>query len=153
MLRILQSVGRHVGGPESSRRLWSRAVEAASRNSTDGLDRIELRGLTFFGYHGVLPEEQKLGQRFIVDATLFCDLSAAAEHDSIDRTVDYSKAHRQIASIVEGEPVKLIESLADRIASALLSTQNELAAVEIRVIKPQVPIAGTLDSVGMLGAD
>ena len=87
-------------------------------------DRISLVGLSARGHHGVLPFEREEGQLFTVDVVL--DLgqrgtAVAAVTDSVTDAVDYSRVANGIVSIIEGEPVNLIESLADRIAERVLS--------------------------------
>ena len=80
------------------------------------MDKIVLKGLHFYGYHGVFPEETRKGQPFSVDVTLEFDASRAEETDSINETVDYSAVYGTIQKIVEGDPYKLIEKVAAVIA-------------------------------------
>ncbi|WP_163513641.1 dihydroneopterin aldolase [Fodinicola acaciae] len=103
-------------------------------------DRITLRGLTVHGFHGDLDHERVVGQVFVVDATIELDLSAAGSSDQLSDTVDYGKLTDQLAEIVAGEPVHLLETLAERLAAACLAYQPVLAA-EITVHKPHAPIA------------
>ena len=79
-------------------------------------DAILLEGLRFFGYHGLYPEERTLGQRFLVDVEAELDLRDAGLHDELDETVNYQSLYTLVRSIVEGEPMMLIEAVADRIA-------------------------------------
>jgi len=109
-------------------------------------DQIALRGLRVRGYHGVLPEERRDGQLFGIDVVLETDVSAAAADDDLAQTVDYSAVARQVAAIVGGEPVDLIETLAVRIADACLR-HPVVAAVEVTVHKPQAPIGLPFDDV------
>lgn len=110
------------------------------------LDRICLLGLRAFGRHGVLDHERADGQEFIVDAVLFVDTSAAAAADELSLTVDYGAVAGRLAAIVSGEPVNLIETLADRLAAACLSDQL-VQQVEITVHKPHAPVAQPLTDV------
>lgn len=113
-------------------------------------DAILLEGLRFFGYHGLYPEERTLGQRFIVDITAELDLRDAGAHDELDETVNYASLYATVRSIVEGEPLMLIEAVADRSALAVLEAFPAITAVEITVRKPAVTIRGAhLDSVGV----
>jgi dihydroneopterin aldolase len=107
-----------------------------------------MRGLSFYGYHGVLPEENRLGQRFVVDVDITADLRAAAATDDLTKTVDYVAVLADVRAIVEGAPCKLIEVVAERIASAVLSRPGALA-VRVRVCKPDVPVPATLEFVGV----
>ncbi len=112
-------------------------------------DAILLEGLRFFGYHGVYPEERTLGQRFIVDVTVELDLRDAGAHDELDETVNYASIYATVRSIVEGEPLMLIEAVADRTAHSILEAFPRIEAVEVTVRKPAVTIRGAhLDAVG-----
>ncbi|MCU1420072.1 MAG: folBK [Mycetocola sp.] len=102
-------------------------------------DRIRLQGLRVHGRHGVFPAERELGQQFIVDLELVVGLAAAAASDDVADTVHYGELAQQVAEIVAGEPVYLIERLADRIAQAVLE-RPLVEAVTVTVHKPQAPI-------------
>ncbi|HUZ57044.1 MAG TPA: dihydroneopterin aldolase [Streptosporangiaceae bacterium] len=103
------------------------------------LDRISLSGLRAYGYHGVLPAEREQGQEFIADAVLWLDTSAAAAADDLSRTVDYGALAGRLAEIISGEPVALIETLAQRLATACLADARVRHA-EITVHKPDAPV-------------
>lgn len=103
------------------------------------LDRISLVGLRAFGRHGVLPEERLSGQEFIIDATLWVDTRPAAATDDLELTVSYADVAQQLHDIVTGEPVQLIETLAERLAQACLANER-VEQVEITVHKPSAPI-------------
>ncbi len=107
-------------------------------------DFILLEGMVFFGRHGLLAAEQELGQRFVVDLALQCDLQPAGQSDDLSRTVDYSEVHRQVRAIVEGPPYGLIEAVAERIAAAVLDSQPLVEAVRVKVTKPQVRLDDTV---------
>lgn len=109
-------------------------------------DRIELVGLRVRGYHGVHPEERRDGQLFGIDVAIETDVSAAARDDDLAQTIDYSAVARQVAAIVAGEPVDLIETLASRLADACLAHPGA-TAVEIAVHKPQAPLGMPFDDV------
>ena len=104
-------------------------------------DRIEVTGLRAFGRHGVLEHERRDGQEFVVDAVLWLDTRAAAATDDLALTVDYGAVATRLTAIVSGEPVALIETLADRLAAACLSADQAVREVEITVHKPQAPLA------------
>jgi dUTP pyrophosphatase len=105
------------------------------------VDLIELRELTFYGYHGAIPEEQRLGQRFIVDVRLGLSLAAAGETDDLAQTVDYGKVAETVQAVVEGPPFQLIEALAEAIAARTLGAHPLLDEVHVRVAKPSAPIS------------
>lgn len=109
-------------------------------------DRIELRGLRLRGNHGVYDYERAQGQEFVVDVVLEVDTAPAALHDNIVDTVDYGELAQVIGRIVTGAPVNLIETLADRIATACL-VDERVEAVEITVHKPDAPIPLQFDDV------
>jgi dihydroneopterin aldolase len=102
-------------------------------------DRIELRGLTVRGRHGVFEHERRDGQDFVVDLTVWLDLGPAAASDRLADTLDYGALAQRAAAIVGGEPCDLIEAVAGRIADDVL-TDRRVAAVEVRLHKPQAPI-------------
>jgi dihydroneopterin aldolase len=102
-------------------------------------DRILLRGLVFYGYHGVNPEEQKLGQRFRVDLTLWTDLQPAAASDDLEDTISYATVYEQVQAILEGPPSRLLEHVAGRIGQALLA-EPRVARVRVRILKLDPPI-------------
>ncbi|HEV2107358.1 MAG TPA: dihydroneopterin aldolase [Thermomicrobiales bacterium] len=105
-------------------------------------DRIVLEGMLFFGHHGTIAAERELGQRFVVDVELHCDLRAAGLSDDLARTIDYSDVYRQVRRVVEGPPLSLTEAVAERIASAVLESHPPVEAVRVRVTKPNVRLDG-----------
>ena len=106
------------------------------------MDAIRLSGMSFYGYHGVQPEERRLGQRFIVDLGLELDLRPAGHSDDVDETVNYADVWRAVRAVVEGPPVRLIERLGELLAARVLADFPPVRAVHVRVEKPWVPIAG-----------
>ena len=84
-------------------------------------DEILLEGMRFYAYHGVNPEERALGQRFTVDVVLAVDLRRPGQSDDLADTVSYSAVYKVVRGIVEGEPRKLIEAVAEEIAAAILT--------------------------------
>ena len=108
-------------------------------------DRILLRGLVFFGYHGVNPEEQALGQRFRVDVTLWADLAPAAASDAVADTVSYAAVYKRVRALVEGPPSALLEHLAGRICADLLALDPRIARVRVRLTKLAPPLKGAAD--------
>jgi 7,8-dihydroneopterin aldolase/epimerase/oxygenase len=103
------------------------------------LDRVALRGLRGIGRHGVLPAERLEGQPFLVDVDLSLDTRPAAGSDELRDTVDYGHIALAVVALVEGEPVNLIETLAERIAAECLA-QPVVQQVEITVHKPAAPV-------------
>lgn len=105
------------------------------------LDKIILKDMQFFGYHGVLPEETTLGQEFFVDMELYLDLNAAGKSDNRDDTVNYAEVFRLVREIVEGPPRNLIEAVAESIATAVLEC-FPVCQVRVTVKKPSAPVPG-----------
>lgn len=107
-------------------------------------DHIQLNGMVFFGHHGTLAPERELGQRFIIDIDLQCDLRPAARADDLAQALDYSAVYRSARAIVTGPPVRLTETLAERIADAVLTEYAQVEAVRVRVTKPNVRLEDTV---------
>jgi dihydroneopterin aldolase len=113
------------------------------------MDKIYFNQMEFYGYHGVYPEENKLGQRFIVDLELYLDLNPAAETDDLEQTINYAEVYNLCKSIVESERFQLVEAIGQRIAQSALNQFPLLDEIMVRVIKPDPPIPGHYDSVAV----
>jgi dihydroneopterin aldolase len=109
-----------------------------------GEDRILLTDMVFHGHHGTLPAENELGQPFVVSIELHLDLRPAGSSDDLSRTVDYGEVHSMARDTVEGPPVQLIETLAERIAAGVLRDHPAVEAVKVRVAKPHVRLGDTV---------
>ncbi|HEY5835279.1 dihydroneopterin aldolase [Streptomyces sp.] len=110
------------------------------------MDRVTLRGLSVRGHHGVFEHERENGQVFVVDLVLGLDTAPAAAGDDLDRTVHYGVVAEEVAAVVSGEPVALIETLAQRIADTCLR-HEVVREVEVTVHKPDAPITVPFDDV------
>lgn len=114
------------------------------------MDYIHVNEMLFFGYHGVLPEETKLGQRFRVTVSLATDLTEAGTTDDLTKTVNYAEVYELCKEVVEGPPAKLIEVVAETIAQRILAVYSEkVSGVRVQLIKPDPPIAGHYASVAV----
>ena len=102
-------------------------------------DTISLRGLRVRGHHGVFDFERRDGQDFVVDVELELDLTKAAATDDVADTVHYGELAGRLVTVIAGEPVNLIETLADRLAAVCLADPR-VAAATVTVHKPQAPI-------------
>lgn len=107
-------------------------------------DRILLSDMVFYGHHGTLPAENELGQPFVVSIELRLDLRPAGTSDDLTKTVDYGEVHRMARDIVEGPPVQLIETLAEKIAVGALQYHPVVEAVKVKVSKPHVRLGDTV---------
>lgn len=103
-------------------------------------DTIALRGLRARGFHGVFEHERREGQDFITDVLLHLDAGPAGSQDDLAATANYAEVAATVERIVTGDPVDLIETVAQRIATAVLQEQPVAASVEVTVHKPQAPI-------------
>ena len=104
-------------------------------------DRIILKDLGFYGYHGVFAEEAKLGQRFFIDLELGVDLSAPAATDRLSTGISYAEIYDVVKSAFEARRMKLLEALAQNIVNALFEAFQGVEWIVIRVRKPEAPIA------------
>lgn len=100
---------------------------------------IRVDGIRGFGYHGVLPQERRDGQSFIVDLVVELDLSSAARSDQLTDTVDYAALAAGVLEVVEGEPCNLIEAVADRIATRVMADAR-IQRVVVTLHKPEAPV-------------
>ncbi|WP_019244483.1 MULTISPECIES: dihydroneopterin aldolase [Bacillus] len=113
------------------------------------MDKIYVNEMEFYGYHGVFSEETKLGQRFKVDLMVELDLSEAGNTDDLTRSVNYGDLYNACREIVEGEPYKLVEAVAEKIASSILEMFPLVQICTVKVIKPDPPIPGHYKSVAV----
>lgn len=113
------------------------------------MDKIQLNKMEFYGYHGVFPEENKLGQRFIVDLTVHVNLKRAGQTDDLNYSINYADLYTLCKKIVEGEPFRLIEAVAEKIANTLLVDYRDINSCIVKIIKPDPPIRGHYESVAI----
>lgn len=109
-------------------------------------DQIVIRGIRGIGHHGVFAHERENGQEFTVDVTLDVRTSTAADSDLLADTVDYGHVANAVHAQITGEPVDLIETLAERVAQACLAFAG-VECVAVVVHKPQAPIEVPFDDV------
>ena len=106
-------------------------------------DKVSLHGIDVYAHHGVHPAERELGQRFVIDADLWTDCSAAADSDSLNQALDYTAVHRCINESTAGTSFHLIEALAGHLCRVLLES-FAVDRVQVTVQKPNPPIANFL---------
>lgn len=112
-------------------------------------DRIVLAGMAFQARHGVNDWEKTEAQRFEVDLELELDLGAAGRDDDLAVTADYRGVYETTREVVERRTFELIEALAETIAREILAANHAVAAVVVRVRKPEVSLGGALDYAGV----
>lgn len=107
------------------------------------MDYIHVRDMQFYGYHGVLVEETRLGQRFRATVSLAVDIQAAGQSDDLNKTVSYVGVYDLCKEIIEGTPYKLIEAVAETIATRILSDYaGQVFGCRVEIMKPDPPIPG-----------
>jgi dihydroneopterin aldolase len=113
-----------------------------------GTDLVEIRGLKLKGRHGVTDEERSAEQPFVINLAARLDARPAAILDDLGSTLDYEEAVRVVAKIVTGESFQLLETLADRIARAILANRHVLD-VWVRVAKTEAPLPEDVEEVAV----
>ena len=106
-------------------------------------DKLILKGMRFYGFHGNREDEKQLGQWFEINITVFLDLAPAAESDDLTQGISYSLLYKGVKAIVEGPPFNLIEALAYQIITFCFSLPL-IQGVRVKVKKPQAPLKGPL---------
>ncbi len=114
------------------------------------MDQITITNLEVFAYHGVLKEENALGQKFLVSARLYTDITAAAKDDDINQSINYSQVCKSIEGFLKANTYQLIETTANRLAIHLLRNYHRISKIEIELKKPWAPILMTLDTVSVI---
>ena len=109
-------------------------------------DRISIRGLSAHAHHGVYDWERERGQTFRVDAVLELDTGPAASSDDLEKTVNYAELAQRLHAVLTGEPVDLLETLAQRLADVCLAAPV-VDAAEITVHKPDADLGVPFDDV------
>ena len=111
--------------------------------------QISLNKVRIYAYHGVLPQEKKVGGWYNVSVTIYYDFSKAIISDNVEDTIDYSA----VLGVIKNEmsvPSKLLENLAGRIGEALFSTFPDIEALEISVEKENPPMGGDISGACVL---
>ncbi len=107
-------------------------------------DRIELKGIEAFGFHGVFAEERRNGQVFYADIHAELDLEPASNSDDLADTVDYGAIVDLVIEDIESEPCQLIEHLGGRIADRILFEFHKINKVAVTIHKPSAPVNGSV---------
>jgi len=112
------------------------------------LDKIIVKNIKAYGYHGALTEENILGQNFYVDVILYKDLQKAGLTDDLNKSISYVDVYYDVEDIIKNKRFKLIEALAEMIAHTLL-VKYSIKKVKVKIRKPGAPINGNFDYVGV----
>ncbi len=103
-------------------------------------DKLLLANMLFYGYHGALPEETVLGQRFSVSLEIECDVRPAALSDDLSLTLDYATVCQTVKEIVEGHACRLLETVAESIAAAVLALGAFSVRVTVKKLHPPLDV-------------
>lgn len=109
------------------------------------MDKIIIKGLKIYAFHGVNKEEKAQGQNFIVDAVLYVDLSKAGNTDKVSDTVSYAKVTKTIIKTVNEKSYDLLEKVATRIIQQIFNEFLSVKKVDVTVKKPEAPINADFD--------
>lgn len=124
------------------------AIYRSGKVSAVGKDKIVIKGLNVFAFHGVNPEEKRDGQNYLLDIEICADLSAPCETDSVDDTVSYSQVIKSAVRIFTAQKYDLIERAASELADGLLDEYPRIDSLKITVKKPDAPIKSVFEFVG-----
>ena len=113
------------------------------------MDRIKIQNLEVFGHHGVFSEETKLGQKFLINATLYTDTRAAGYSDELEYSTDYGKICHFMTKYMQTHTFKLIEAVAEQMAQALLLEFPLLQKLDLEIQKPWAPIGLPLENISV----
>jgi dihydroneopterin aldolase len=123
-------------------------MRAESTAASTAGDSISLTGLRVFAHHGVYDFERETGQEFVIDVTVWLDLAAPAASDDVAGTIHYGELALEVTDAVRRDPVDLIETVAERVASVVLAHESA-DAVRVTVHKPDAPIDVPFDDVAV----
>lgn len=109
---------------------------------------IHLRGMEFYAYHGIMPEEKIIGQKFIIDIDIIPDVTLIHHSDDLEFTVDYAEVYKVIKRCVEEEKYNLLETLAGHIVNEVMEGFS-CKGVRVEVHKPNAPIPGIIRDISV----
>lgn len=113
------------------------------------MDKIAIKGLKIFAYHGVNPEEKQDGQNFIIDMDYYVDVTKACHLDKIDDTVSYAKVVKVITKAFTSNKYDLIERAAQVVCDAVFDAFDGISKIEITLKKPEAPVKADFDYVAV----
>ena len=113
------------------------------------MDKILVRNLKIFAYHGVNPEEKENGQNFVLDIDAFVDISVPCVTDNVEDTVSYAKIIKETVKIFACQKDDLLERAAQRVADGLFASFDKIQSLRILLKKPEAPIKADFEYVGV----
>lgn len=113
------------------------------------MDKILIKGLKLFAYHGVNPEEKEQGQNFIFDIDLYVNMNKACRSDHVEDTVSYAKVVKTVRRVFTAEKYDLLEKCAQVVSDAILEEYPEVFEVEITLKKPEAPVSAEFEYMGV----
>ena len=115
----------------------------------DQTDKIIIRGLEFYGYHGASDQEQSVGHRYFVDVELVVDTRTAGRTDRLSDTVSYSKVARRLIEVGTQRQFRLLEALAAHMIQVVLDEFEPVHSIQLRLQKMCPPMNAIVASVGV----
>ncbi|WP_375461289.1 dihydroneopterin aldolase [uncultured Enterovirga sp.] len=112
-------------------------------------DRILIERIAVYAHHGVLPEEERLGQRFFISLACELDLAPAGRSDDLALSVSYADLAGLSLGIATGRRFRLIEALAETIAAEILVAYPAVEAITVRIDKPGAPVPAIVDGIAV----
>lgn len=113
------------------------------------MDKIIIKGLKVFAYHGVNPEEKVDGQNFVVDIIAYCSLDKAGRADDLNDTVSYARILKTAVRVMSEDKYDLLERVAHRVAEQILNDFSSIERVDVCLKKPEAPINADFDYVAV----
>ena len=113
------------------------------------MDKILVRNLKIFAYHGVNPEEKEDGQNFVFDIDAYVDISVPCVTDNVEDTVSYAKIIKETVRIFTFQKDDLLERAAQRVADGLFESFDKIQSLRILLKKPEAPIKADFEYVGV----
>ena len=114
------------------------------------MDKIILTGIRAHAFHGVYPEERRVGQEFVLDLEIRTDLRTAGETDDLNFAIDYSSVAKTAYEVLTGDSVNLIETLATNIAQSILTNYSGIESVLVTVHKPDAPLGLAISDISVV---
>lgn len=113
------------------------------------MEKIIIKGLKLFAYHGVNPEEKVDGQNFVLDITATLNADSAKQSDNVDDTVSYAKIIKTVRAVFTEKSYDLIETAANRVGKAIMETYPRLESVTVLLMKPEAPVKADFEYVAV----